>query len=60
MTDWFSEETLKEALDILLHEMPMALWETVYVTVLSTFFAVLIGLLDFLFSKGIIALGKLF
>ena len=44
MTDWFSEETLKEALDILLHEMPMALWETVYVTVLSTFFAVLIGL----------------
>ena len=35
MTDWFSVETLKEALDILLHEMPMALWETVYVTVVG-------------------------
>ena len=30
--------------DILIHQFPLAIWETVYVTILSTFFAVVIGL----------------
>lgn len=40
----FSPEKWQEALDFLLHEIPFAIWETVYVTLLSTFFAILIGL----------------
>lgn len=44
MTDVFAPEKLKEALDILLHEIPLAIWETFYVTVAATFFAVLLGL----------------
>ena len=44
MTDIFAPEKLEEALDILLHEIPLAIWETFYVTVAATFFAVLLGL----------------
>lgn len=44
MGDVFAPEKLKEALDILLHEIPLAIWETFYVTVAATFFAVLLGL----------------
>ena len=44
MTDVFAPEKLREALDIFLHEIPLAIWETFYVTVAATFFAVLIGL----------------
>lgn len=40
----FSEKSLEQALEILKTEIPLAIWETFYVTVLSTFFAVLIGL----------------
>lgn len=40
----FAPEVLDEAVAILLEEMPLALWETAYVTVLSTLFAVVIGL----------------
>ncbi len=40
----FSEKSLEQALEILKNEIPLAIWETFYVTVLSTFFAVLIGL----------------
>ncbi len=40
----FSEKNLATAWDILLHEIPFAIWETFYVTVLSTLFATLIGL----------------
>ncbi len=40
----FSEKSLAQALEILKNEIPLAIWETFYVTVLSTFFAVLIGL----------------
>lgn len=40
----FASEKLQEALEILLEEMPLALWETTYVTLLATAFAVLIGL----------------
>ena len=40
----FDPEATAEALDILRTEMPLATWETVYVTLLATFFAVVIGL----------------
>lgn len=40
----FSSETINEAVDILLNEMPIALWDTIYVTFLSTLFAIVIGL----------------
>lgn len=40
----FDPEAAAEALDILMTEMPLATWETVYVTILATFFAVVIGL----------------
>lgn len=35
---------LMEALDMLVNDMPFALWETIYVTVLATLFAVVVGL----------------
>lgn len=37
-------KAVAEALDILKTEIPYALWETFYVTVLATFFALLLGL----------------
>ena len=40
----FAAEALQNAWDILQTEFPMAIWETFYVTVLSTFFAMVIGL----------------
>ena len=40
----FDPEAAAEALDILMTEMPLATWETIYVTILATFFAVVIGL----------------
>lgn len=39
-----SSEAVQEALPILQNEIPLAVWETVYVTVLATAFAILIGL----------------
>lgn len=42
--DLFSEEALSEAWRIIQAEFLTAIWETVYVTVLATVFAVLIGL----------------
>ena len=42
--DLFSEKSVVQALEILKNEIPFAVWETFYVTVLSTFFAVVIGL----------------
>ncbi len=39
-----ANETLAEAIEILQGELPLAIWETFYVTVLATFFAVVIGL----------------
>lgn len=42
--DLFSQETLQEAWRIIVAEFPISIWETVYVTVLSTAFAILIGL----------------
>ena len=40
----FTPEAWETALKIFVSEFPLAIWETVYVTVLSTFFAILIGL----------------
>ena len=38
-----SAEAVQEALEILQHEFPLALWETVYVTLLSTAFCHRVG-----------------
>lgn len=43
-SDIFSSETLNEAWQIIQAQFPVAIWETVYVTVLATVFSVLIGL----------------
>lgn len=40
----FSSEAVEEALWILKNEFPLAIWETIYVTVLATLFAIVIGL----------------
>ena len=40
----FSPEKISEALAILRNEIPFAIWETFYATVLSTAFAIVIGL----------------
>ena len=40
----FAQEAWTEALYVLQHEIPFAIWETFYVTVLSTALAVVIGL----------------
>ena len=37
----FTSEALTEALDILKTEFPLAIWETIYVTLLSTLFAII-------------------
>lgn len=44
MSNFFNSPEVVEAISIMKTEFPIALWETFYVTVLSTFFAVLIGL----------------
>lgn len=40
----FAPEVLAEALTILRDDIPLALWETVYVTLIATLFAAIIGL----------------
>ena len=40
----FSPESTKLALDILVNEIPFAIWETIYVTLISTFLALVVGL----------------
>ena len=40
----FDSDTVTEALDILKNDIPKAFWETFYVTVLASFFALVIGL----------------
>ncbi len=40
----FQPDRLAEAWEIIKSDFPMALWETVYVTLLSTLFAIIIGL----------------
>lgn len=40
----FTSEALQGALPVLMNEFPLAVWETVYVTLLATAFAIVIGL----------------
>ena len=40
----FTPEAIREAVDIFLTEFPLAIWETLYVTILATFFAIVLGL----------------
>ncbi len=40
----FSQENIQEMLKVLQSRIPLAIWETLYVTVLATFFAIVIGL----------------
>lgn len=40
----FDPEAVAQAIKILQTEFPLAIWETLYVTVLSTFFAIVLGL----------------
>lgn len=40
----FTSEAFTDALPILMNEFPLAVWETVYVTILATAFAIVIGL----------------
>lgn len=44
MGNLFASESVQEALYVLQNEIPFAIWETFYVTVVSTFLAVVIGL----------------
>lgn len=44
MSSFFASEEFTTAMDILKNQFPLAIWETVYVTVISTFFAAVIGL----------------
>ena len=44
MFEYFQSEEFLKAVDILIHQFPLAIWETIYVTLLSTLFAVVIGL----------------
>ena len=49
----FSSEAVQEAWEILQTEIPFAIWETVYVTILATAFAIVLGLpLDVLLIAG--------
>ena len=40
----FAPEVVAEAGEIIRSQFPLAIWETVYVTILSTFFAIVLGL----------------
>ena len=44
MSDFFNSPEFQEAWEIFKTQFPLAVWETVYVTVVSTFFAIVIGL----------------
>ena len=50
----FSEKNVAEALDMLVNDFPLAIWETLYVTVLATLFAILgIGGLILYYLSGL-------
>lgn len=44
LNGFFASEGFQEAMEIFRTQFPLAIWETLYVTVLSTFFAIVIGL----------------
>ena len=47
----FSPEVMEETLWILQNEIPLAVWETIYVTVLATAFAIVLGLPCLLYTS---------
>ena len=44
LSNLFSQETLQKTWEVVSSQFLLALWETVYVTLLATFFAIVIGL----------------
>lgn len=44
MAEFFASEEVANALSILSEEFPLAIWETFYITVVSTLFAIILGL----------------
>lgn len=44
MAEFFSSDKFAESLRVIQNEVPFAIWETFYATVLSTLFAIMIGL----------------
>ena len=44
LSNWLASPDVVEAISIIQAEFPLAIWETVYITVLSSFFAFVIGL----------------
>ena len=44
MENFFALEDIQQALSVFETELPLAIWETLYVTVLATAFSVIIGL----------------
>lgn len=44
LKEFFMSKEVQDAIEILINQFPLAIWETVYVTVLSTFFAIIIGM----------------
>ena len=44
LSEYLASEEVQKALEVLKNQFPLAIWETVYVTLLSTLFAIVIGL----------------
>ncbi len=44
MAEFFTSEEMQNAISILLEEFPLAIWETFYVTVVSTLFSLVLGM----------------
>ncbi len=44
MAEFFTSEEMQTAISILLEEFPLAIWETFYVTVVSTLFSLVLGM----------------
>ena len=44
MAGFFASDKFAESLRVIQNEVPFAIWETFYATVLSTLFAIIIGL----------------
>lgn len=44
LAEFFASETVQNGIAIVKSEFPLAIWETVYVTVIATLFAIIIGL----------------
>ena len=47
LKEFFMSKEVQDAIEILINQFPLAIWETVYVTVLSTFFAIIIAHIAF-------------